>query len=198
MIDAQHKVQYRRVAIGMLQEDGLRVISQGLKPSEWVVVSGLQQVRLRMQVQLEQMSMPSYGPAAGGQPPPVPAEQKPQAPVSRGARKIAAANDGKDQTLVRNKPTAYGRATLGAKPFRRAPFPTRCEQTWIGGNVETVGWHTECDYREPGAKAKQVVRVTFALRIPAPTGPSIRVRPALRGKPNPRPTGVVDYFHQTE
>jgi hypothetical protein len=24
--------------------------------------------------------------------------------------------------LVRHKPTAYGRATLGAKPFRRAPF----------------------------------------------------------------------------
>jgi hypothetical protein len=25
------------------------------------------------------------------------------------------------EVLVRHKPTAYGRATLGAKPFRRAP-----------------------------------------------------------------------------
>jgi DNA replication protein DnaC len=27
-----------------------------------------------------------------------------------------------NKPLVRPKPTAYGRATLGAKPFRRAPF----------------------------------------------------------------------------
>ena len=87
VIDAQHKVQYRRVTTGMLQEDGLRVISQGLKPSEWVVVSGLQQVRPRMQVQLEQMPMPSYGPAAGGQPPPGQGEPKPQPPASHGGPK---------------------------------------------------------------------------------------------------------------
>jgi hypothetical protein len=29
--------------------------------------------------------------------------------------------------LVRNKPAAYGRATLGAKPFRRAPVRTSTE-----------------------------------------------------------------------
>jgi multidrug efflux system membrane fusion protein len=87
VIDAQHKAQYRRVATGALQEDGLRVINEGLKPSEWVVVSGLQQVRPRIEVQMEQMPMPSYGPAAGGQPPPGQGEQKPQPPLSLGEQK---------------------------------------------------------------------------------------------------------------
>ena len=47
VVDAQNKVQYRRVSTGALQEDGLRVITEGLKPDEWVVVGGLQQVRPR-------------------------------------------------------------------------------------------------------------------------------------------------------
>ena len=40
-------VQYRRVTTGSLQEDGLRVITEGLKPDERVVVAGLQQVHPR-------------------------------------------------------------------------------------------------------------------------------------------------------
>lgn len=31
-------------------------------------------------------------------------------------------NDTMARQLVRPEPTAYGHATLGAKPFRRAPF----------------------------------------------------------------------------
>ena len=61
VVDAQNKVQYRRVSTGALQEDGLRVITEGLKPDEWVVVGGLQQVRPRMQVKPEPMPMPSFG-----------------------------------------------------------------------------------------------------------------------------------------
>ena len=45
VVDAKNKVQYRRVSTGALQEDGLRVITEGLKPDEWVVVGGLQQVQ---------------------------------------------------------------------------------------------------------------------------------------------------------
>ena len=48
VLDADNKVQYRRVTTGALQEDGLRVIEEGLKPDDWVVVGGLQQVRPRM------------------------------------------------------------------------------------------------------------------------------------------------------
>ncbi len=48
VVDAENKVQYRRVTTGALQEDGLRVIEQGLKADEWVVIGGILQVRPRM------------------------------------------------------------------------------------------------------------------------------------------------------
>jgi multidrug efflux system membrane fusion protein len=81
LVDKDGKAQYRRVTTGSLQEDGLRVITEGLSPDEWVVVSGLQQVRPRMPVQVEQMPMPSLGrepasigaPAAPGEPSTAPA-----------------------------------------------------------------------------------------------------------------------------
>ena len=63
VLDADNKVQYRRVTTGPLQDDGLRVIEQGLKPDDWVVVGGLQQVRPRMTVRPERVPMPTLGPA---------------------------------------------------------------------------------------------------------------------------------------
>jgi multidrug efflux system membrane fusion protein len=59
VVDAQNMVQYRRVTTGPLQDDGLRVIEEGLKPDEWVVIGGLQQVRPRMEVDPERMPMPT-------------------------------------------------------------------------------------------------------------------------------------------
>jgi multidrug efflux system membrane fusion protein len=44
VVDAQNKVQYREVQLGSAQ-DGLRVVSAGLKPGERIVVNGLQRVR---------------------------------------------------------------------------------------------------------------------------------------------------------
>jgi len=61
VVDKDNKVQYRRVTTTSLQDDGLRVVTEGLKPDEWVVVSGLQQVRPRMSVHPEQGPMPSLG-----------------------------------------------------------------------------------------------------------------------------------------
>ena len=61
VVDAQNKVQYRRITTGALQDDGLRVIGEGLKPGEWVVVGALQQVRPRMVIKPEQEPMPSLG-----------------------------------------------------------------------------------------------------------------------------------------
>lgn len=71
VVDADNKVQYRRIATGSLQEDGLRVITQGLKLDEWVVVGALQQVRPRIQVQPEPIAMPSLGAPATAKAPPV-------------------------------------------------------------------------------------------------------------------------------
>jgi multidrug efflux system membrane fusion protein len=69
VLDADNKVQYRRVTTGALQPDGLRVIAEGLNPDDWVVGGGLQQIRPRMQVRPDRTTMPSLGPAAVTEPP---------------------------------------------------------------------------------------------------------------------------------
>ena len=66
VIDEHQKAQYRRVTTGPLQPDGLRVITEGLKPGEWVAVGALQQIRPHMQVQVEKHSMPTLGNSADG------------------------------------------------------------------------------------------------------------------------------------
>ena len=44
-VDADNKVEYRAVKLGPVLEDGLRVVREGLKPGELIVVNGLQRVR---------------------------------------------------------------------------------------------------------------------------------------------------------
>jgi multidrug efflux system membrane fusion protein len=67
VIDGDNKAQYRRVSTGALQEDGLREITEGLKPDDWVVVGGLQQVRPRSDVKPDrQKTMPSMARPASG------------------------------------------------------------------------------------------------------------------------------------
>jgi multidrug efflux system membrane fusion protein len=95
VVDAENKVQYRRVKTGSLQEDGLRVVEPyqpaagnepetGVKPDEWVVVGGLQQLRPRTEIQPEQMPMPSLLSGAS----PVPGRRnKPQPPPPGGQKK---------------------------------------------------------------------------------------------------------------
>jgi multidrug efflux system membrane fusion protein len=61
VVDGQNKVQYRRVTTGPLQEDALRVITQGLSPDDRVLVGGLQQVRPRMPIAPEPTAMPTLG-----------------------------------------------------------------------------------------------------------------------------------------
>lgn len=59
VLDGDNKVQARTVSLGALQKDGMRVITQGLKKDDWVLVGGLQQVRPRMIVQPDRVTMPS-------------------------------------------------------------------------------------------------------------------------------------------
>ena len=80
VLDAEDKVQYRRVTTRMLQDDGLRAIEEGLTPNDWVVVGGLLQVRPRMHVQPERMPMPTLeGRPTGGEAPPA-GPRQPTAP----------------------------------------------------------------------------------------------------------------------
>jgi multidrug efflux system membrane fusion protein len=58
-VDDKNLVHYQRVTLGALQEDGLRVIRNGLKSGERVVVSGLQFVHPDMVVQTEEVAMPT-------------------------------------------------------------------------------------------------------------------------------------------
>jgi multidrug efflux system membrane fusion protein len=80
VLDAKDTVQYRRVTTGALQEDGLRVIEQGLAPEDWVVVGGLQQVRPRMPVKSERVAMPTLAPNVPAEAPTPPAKGAPPAP----------------------------------------------------------------------------------------------------------------------
>jgi multidrug efflux system membrane fusion protein len=68
VVDEKNQIQYRRVTTGALQEDGLRVISAGLKQGEWVVVGALQQVRPRTEIRPERIPMPKLGPSEPDQP----------------------------------------------------------------------------------------------------------------------------------
>jgi multidrug efflux system membrane fusion protein len=63
VVDAEHKIQYRRITTGPLEQDGLRVITEGLKPDDWVLVGGLQQVRPLMEIRPQQTTMPVLGPS---------------------------------------------------------------------------------------------------------------------------------------
>jgi multidrug efflux system membrane fusion protein len=85
VLDAQNRVQYRRVTTGPLEDDGLRVIEgNDLHPDDWVIAGGLQQVRPRMEVTPDRIPMPSItggqgaGQGATGRPqPPPPGENSP-------------------------------------------------------------------------------------------------------------------------
>jgi multidrug efflux system membrane fusion protein len=82
VVDGQDKVQYRRVTTGALQEDGLRVVTQGLNPDDRVLVGGLQQVRPHLLIQPEIMAMPTLGQA-----PATAAAAVPDAPPAGGAKR---------------------------------------------------------------------------------------------------------------
>jgi multidrug efflux system membrane fusion protein len=111
VVGPDNKVEYRRVTTGALQDDGLRVISSGLKPDEWVVVGGLQQVRPRMEIVPSKMPMPKLAPGEAPPPPPGP-EPKPKQP---------AAPPPQQQTPAKTIP-AEPAGTIG-KPGRRLPRP---------------------------------------------------------------------------
>lgn len=61
VVGSDNLLEYRRVTTGPLQGDGLRVIAEGLKPNEIVVVGGLQQVRPRMEIKPDRTPMPKLG-----------------------------------------------------------------------------------------------------------------------------------------
>lgn len=59
VVDSGNLIQYRRVTVGTLQEDGLRAIAQGLKAGDRVVVGGLPRLHANMHVRPELHPMPT-------------------------------------------------------------------------------------------------------------------------------------------
>jgi membrane fusion protein, multidrug efflux system len=117
VVDAANKIQYRRISTGPLQPDGLRVITEGLKAGDWVLVGGVQQVRPNMAIQPEQHPMPSLG-AAAGEPPSAPAGQPAPGLQQRvPAQPSPPANPPSPQTTPLAKPplpsATKGRSTRG-------------------------------------------------------------------------------------
>jgi len=86
VLDAQNKVEYRRVTTRSLQSDGLRVIESGLKPDDRVIVGGLPQIHPRMQVQPDLIPMPVLGQPDGAGTPATEPSQKPP-PAAEGQPK---------------------------------------------------------------------------------------------------------------
>jgi multidrug efflux system membrane fusion protein len=86
VLDATNKVRTRSIKTGTLQEDGLRVVEGEIKPDDWVVVGGIQQVRPQMEIKPDQRPMPSL------------AEQSEAAPQAAGHAKpgLSAAGKPKD------------------------------------------------------------------------------------------------------
>lgn len=64
LVNDKKIVEYRRVQVGPLQDDGLRVVQEGLKSGDWVIVSGIQLVRAGTEVTTEKIPMPTV-PAPG-------------------------------------------------------------------------------------------------------------------------------------
>ncbi len=77
IVDAENKVQHRRVTTGPLQPDGLRVISEGLKPDDRVVIGRLSVLQMGMIVRPQAAEMP--------------AQKRPEAPEETPSRQEEAA-----------------------------------------------------------------------------------------------------------
>lgn len=68
IVDDKNIAQYRAVRLGRLEDDGLRVVTEGLHPGERVVVTGIQRARPGKPVAPQRIEMPRLGPAADTRP----------------------------------------------------------------------------------------------------------------------------------
>jgi len=90
VVDDKNKVSYRAVKVGRLL-DGLRVVHEGLRPDEKVVVTGLQRVRPNVEIVPKQVDMAERVARARGEEPatagtPAPASAPPKPTTSAPAR----------------------------------------------------------------------------------------------------------------
>jgi multidrug efflux system membrane fusion protein len=121
VIDADNKVQTRRITTGALQEDGLRVIETGIQPDDWVVVGGLQQVRPRTVARPEKIDMRTLAQNAPGEATAPPADARKGASPPADLRKDATAPPADARKGV--SPSAPGPPVKAISPL--APDPLK-------------------------------------------------------------------------
>lgn len=61
VVDEKNTVQYRAVQLGWREDDGLRVVTAGLQPGDWVIVTGIQRARPGAPVTPQRVDMPVAG-----------------------------------------------------------------------------------------------------------------------------------------
>ncbi|HEX4142435.1 MAG TPA: efflux RND transporter periplasmic adaptor subunit [Pirellulales bacterium] len=99
VLTAENKIHYQRVTLGALQEDGLRVIEDGITKDDWIVVSGLQQVQPGVLVapEREPMPIPVAEAEAAAKAAETPADQTPPKPATGGPNQPPAVIPGADK-----------------------------------------------------------------------------------------------------
>jgi RND family efflux transporter MFP subunit len=75
VVDAEKKIRYRRIKTGPLEDDGLRVVEEGLSLGDLVVVGAIQQLRPGQDVVPETTAMPTPGAPQQQAPPPAKPEE---------------------------------------------------------------------------------------------------------------------------
>ncbi len=107
-VDADNKIRYQRVTVGALQDDGLRVIEDGISKDDWIVVSGLQQVQPKMVVSpdREPMPIPVAEAEAAAKAAETPADQTPQKPATKPASQPAGTGPDADKAGKSDAPPA--------------------------------------------------------------------------------------------
>jgi membrane fusion protein, multidrug efflux system len=107
VLDKNNTAQSRHVTTGPLQDDGLRVIEQGLKPDDLVVVGALQQVRADDDVRPEKVPMPSFAQPNAADLEASPNELKNASSSSESKKATPAPGESKKATPAPSEPTKH-------------------------------------------------------------------------------------------
>ena len=62
VVTDKNVVERRNVKLGSSQDDGLRVVAEGLKRDDWVIVKGMDRVEPGKTVEPEKVAMPTKSP----------------------------------------------------------------------------------------------------------------------------------------
>jgi membrane fusion protein, multidrug efflux system len=153
VVNAKNEVEFRRVTVGKIDR-GLRVIEEGLKADETILVAGLQRVRPGVTVTPKKAEMASYGD-------PEPAKTAPAAATTSAA---PAAVTPTTNTPAPGVPVPVGPgATLPAAPSSGFVTPVPAGPTAVTPGTATPG------------------TATPATGIPSPVQPGPTVNPAVPG-----------------